>query len=195
MGTNFYARILPKKERKEHLKRLIDEDKFREIKDEVQEMYGNVDDYCLEGSIIHIGKRSGGWKFLWNSNWRIVNEGEWNSETKTFTDKWVVKKFYDLTKKSLKEFLSRDDIEMFDEYGDYVDAKTFVDDMVSYDNEPWINGEEKFDGERYDKKENGGYEHWVNKEEIEKWRKIGITISHHEFYSDGLRFSSSTDFS
>ena len=32
MSTNYYARIIPSKERKEHLKKLIDENKFNEIK-------------------------------------------------------------------------------------------------------------------------------------------------------------------
>lgn len=51
MGTNFYARIIPTKERKEHLKKLIDNDEFDLIEDEIKELY------CNE---IHLGKRSGG---------------------------------------------------------------------------------------------------------------------------------------
>lgn len=195
MGTNFYARIIPKKERKENLKKLIDEDKFREIRDEVQQMYGQLDMYTTEGSVIHMGKRSGGWKFLWNSNWHFVNEGEWDPVKKVYNDDWVVKKFYDLNKKSIKEFLSRDDVEMFDEYGDPVDAKTFVDDMVDWDNEPWLDGKEKYDGKKYDEEKHDGQTYWEDEEGKKKWAKFGIAVSHHEFYSDGLRFSSSIEFS
>ena len=42
MGTNFYARIIPSKSRKEKLKKLIDEDRFDDIKDEVADMYDNL---------------------------------------------------------------------------------------------------------------------------------------------------------
>ena len=44
MGTNYYARIIPSKERKEHLKQLIDENKFDEIQKEVNQMYSSATD-------------------------------------------------------------------------------------------------------------------------------------------------------
>ena len=34
MGTNYYARIIPSKKRKDYLKKLINEDKFIEINNE-----------------------------------------------------------------------------------------------------------------------------------------------------------------
>lgn len=75
MGTNFYARIIPTKERKEHLKKLIDNDEFDLIEDKIKELY------CNE---IHLGKRSSGWKFLFNPNHE---------------------KYYKLTKEGLRKFL------------------------------------------------------------------------------------------
>ena len=79
MGTNYYARIIPTKERKEKLKELIDSDDFRAIKEEIENLYGNYtdressyEDPNVRG-IIHLGKRSGGWKFLWNPNITIIN--------------------------------------------------------------------------------------------------------------------------
>ena len=46
MGTNYYARIIPSKERKEHLKKLIDENKFDEIQEE-HKVLGDM--VCREG--------------------------------------------------------------------------------------------------------------------------------------------------
>ena len=42
MGTNYYARIIPSKSRKEKLKKMIDENRFDDIKDEVADMYDNL---------------------------------------------------------------------------------------------------------------------------------------------------------
>ena len=97
MGTNYYARIIPSKSRKEHLKRLIDEDRFSLIKQEVQKMYGESDEYTEEAGEIHLGKRSSGWKFLFNPNYE---------------------KYYKLTKEGLSEFLHREDVIIYNEYFD-----------------------------------------------------------------------------
>ena len=82
MGTNFYR--IPKesemKERKEKLEARIKEMKidakhidlrFRTIKsDSNLPFWDTIDpwDEFVEGISVHIGKRSGGWKFLWNWN-------------------------------------------------------------------------------------------------------------------------------
>ena len=87
MGTNYYARILPTKERKEKLKKLIDEDSFDEIEDLYQELYVDTE--------IHLGKRSAGWKFLFNPNYE---------------------KYYPLTKEGLLNFLKQDNIIIYNEY-------------------------------------------------------------------------------
>ena len=67
MGTNFYARIIPTKERKEQLKKLIDDDNFDELKALVNKTYEqpqyDSDDGTFIGGEVHLGKRSGGWKF------------------------------------------------------------------------------------------------------------------------------------
>ena len=94
MGTNYYARIIPSKERKEHLKQLIDENKFDEIQEEVNLMYGSDTQYS-NGAVIHLGKRSAGWKFLFNPNFE---------------------KYYPLTKEGLMNFLKRDDVIIYSEY-------------------------------------------------------------------------------
>ena len=58
MGTNFYARIIHSKSRKEKLKKLIDEDRFDDIKEEVTDMYNRSDDFHENHGEIHLGKRS-----------------------------------------------------------------------------------------------------------------------------------------
>lgn len=69
MGTNYYARILPSKERKDE----IDDNDFNKIKDLIDKTYGrpyyNISENSFSGGEIHLGKRSSGWKFLWNPNW------------------------------------------------------------------------------------------------------------------------------
>ena len=82
MGTNFEARIIPTKERKKELHDAIESDDFSLIKKLVNEMYGSIDrddDGDIVGGIVHLGKRSGGWKFLWNPNVAVVRNGhsEW----------------------------------------------------------------------------------------------------------------------
>ena len=107
MGTNYYARIIPSKERKEHLKKLIDENKFDEIQKEVNQMYSSTTDYN-DGAEIHLGKRSGGWKFLFNPNFE---------------------KYYPLTKEGLMNFLKRDDVIIYSEYFDLDNGKyEYTDD-------------------------------------------------------------------
>ena len=129
MGTNFYARIIPTKERKEKLKKLIDEDDFSAIKEEVGAMYATIGEYCHEGGVVHIGKRSGGWKFLWNPNWYEEDNGHYDTDTKEWIPNPTIKKFYDLNRASILEFLKRDDVRLFDEYGEEYDPEEFMNEM------------------------------------------------------------------
>ena len=68
MGTNFYARIIPKEEDKQKLIDAINNNQYDTIKDLASELYDRRNDYTGIGNEIHLGKRSGGWKFLWNPN-------------------------------------------------------------------------------------------------------------------------------
>ena len=58
MGTNFYARIIPTKSRKEKLKKMIDENCFDDIKDEVTDMYNLSDQWNENHGKIHLGNLS-----------------------------------------------------------------------------------------------------------------------------------------
>ena len=188
MGTNYYARIIPSKARKSKLKQAIDEDRFDLIKELYNEMYSKSNEY-EEGSIIHLGKRSAGWKFLFNPNYE---------------------RYYKLTKKSLMEFLSRPDIIIYDEYYNtniikYSDdpdkndslwtPQQFMDMSThwGYDNNAW-------DGESYEKWELDGNPTYcgykICGDSHEKvWKEKGYNPSYYNFYSDGLRWSTCCEFS
>ena len=114
---------------------------------------------------IHIGKQSCGWKFLLNYNHF---------------------KYYDLTKESINNFLRNDEIIFFDEYGRVIDVDNFWE-MVE-------NNKNKLDNmEYYSKSESLPF--MLFEESIPYDLKDKYDVEGYEFYSDGLRFSSSTNFS
>ena len=168
MGTNYYARIIPSKERKENLKKLIDEDKFGEIQDEVNQMYGSATKYN-NGAEIHLGKRSAGWKFLFNPNFE---------------------KYYPLTKEGLMNFLKRDDVIIYSEYFaynngvyEYTDdpddvhkdkeylwtAEQFMDMALNWNKDDGLTGKEYEEGEYAKKYELGSYKRYGDERE-KYWR-------------------------
>ena len=70
MGTNYYARIIPSPETKSELQRAIESNDFRKVEELTVKMYSrlHLSNDELIGGEVHLGKRSGGWKFLWNPN-------------------------------------------------------------------------------------------------------------------------------
>ena len=116
MGTNFYARIIPKEEDIKRVNRIID-----------GYLTGNtleVDDDILKDAVqkIHLGKRSSGWQFLWQANL----------------------KYYQDNLESIKEFLSRDDVIIYNEYEERFTLEEFLDKEIGYclynDPDKFING-------------------------------------------------------
>ena len=98
MGTNIYARVNPPKTEREKfvlkVKAIVDSDDLfalSKLEDLLQE-------FAWDYPKVHLGKRSCGWQFLWASN-----------------PKW-----YDNTKASIDKFLRRDDVVLFNEYGEYL---------------------------------------------------------------------------
>ena len=108
-------------------------------------------DEFLEGTNIHLGKRSSGWKFIWN----------WNDG-----------KYYK-TKEELFEFIRSGRV--VDEYGQQIDVEEFITMALDWGKE------DGWDIETYYKE---------NPE-----RDISIRQGVYEQYIDGLRVSTSTDFS
>lgn len=188
MGTNYYARILPTKERKEKLKKLIDEDSFDEIEDLYQELYVDTE--------IHLGKRSAGWKFLFNPNYE---------------------KYYPLTKEGLLKFLNRDDVIIYNEYFgsdgvyEYTKDPDSVDNMTEYLWTPeqfmnmalnWGNDPDKpgWSGKEYEEweqKEHGIYPQYLRYGDSHEgyWKDKGYNPEYYNFFNDGMRWSTCCEFS
>lgn len=73
MGTNYYVKNVPTIAQREEVKKLIDLAEYKEA----AEMLNNFAEY------IHIGKSSGGWKFIFNLNGRRLY-----SDTKSLYE-WI----------------------------------------------------------------------------------------------------------
>lgn len=60
MGTNYYARIIPKEDKKQELINAIVNDDFDVITKLTNELYGSKGEYEEVGGQIHLGKNSYG---------------------------------------------------------------------------------------------------------------------------------------
>ena len=185
MGTNFYARILPTESQINELKDLIDKKYFQTLLQQVEYLSGESDEYTLR-NVIHLGKRSGGWKFLWNPNVR----DDWNLKE----GRHVYKFLYPLTRKGISEFLSRPDIIITSEYytdGDKSEMLTteeFLDMAFNW----YPDG---YDLKKYEESDNG-HDLYPDSRGKAKAREWGFdSYKGLEFYSDGLRFSTTLTFS
>lgn len=215
MGTNYYARIIPTKKRREELAELIgSSNDFNKIKDEIDKTFGTIsyDDEVetYTGGVVHIGKRSGGWKFLWNPNQYKIYRGHIEhykdngiEKTKYVEDPYEVFKLYDLTKESIKKFIDREDVLIYDEYGELQeDKEEFFNMAVNWVTWKTPDGEETeaWDGVLYAKwqKENGEhYRKYTKTEYCTFLEELGYTMTEEytDFFSDGLRFATNTCFS
>lgn len=197
MGTNYYARIIPSHERKEKLKSLIDSDDFGKIKEEVSLMYGRVGEYDKDGGEIHLGKHSGGWKFLWNANQYRVDEGHYDKNRGEWISNYVIHNYYEPNKKSITEFLNRDDVRIFNEYGEEFTFDEFVNATACFEENPvWGDGKPCYDAESYVRDKMDGYNSfYCHDDHQQMFTEMGFDVKYHEFKSDGLRFSTSTEFS
>ena len=191
MGTNFYARIIPREEDKQKLIDAINNNQYDVIENLTSELYGRRNDYSGIGNEIHLGKRSGGWKFLWNPNVIKV----WDSEACDYAYNYV----YPLTKEGITNFVMREDVIITDEYGETFSAEDFLEMAFSW-GEP-----DGYTGKTYEEshKEESGYRnyYWSKKyqrsmhsENDEMWFDLGYIVEYYDFESDGLRFATSVNF-
>lgn len=191
MGTNFYARIIPREEDKQKLIDAINNNKYDIIEDLTSELYGRRDDYSGVGNEIHLGKRSGGWKFLWNPNVIKV----WDSEACDYAYNYV----YPLTKEGITNFVMREDVIITDEYGEQYTPEDFLKMAFSW-GEP-----DGYTGKTYEEshKEESNYKnyYWSKKHQRsmhsandEMWFDLGYIVEYYDFESDGLRFATSVNF-
>ena len=132
MGTNYYARIIPKEEEKNQLINKIINNQFNEIEALASELYGHRNEYTRKGNVIHLGKRSCGWKFLWNPNVIKYHDGYLDPNTKDYIDVIKYDYVYPLTKKGIIEFVTREDVIIYNEYNERQDPKEFLDMAFSW---------------------------------------------------------------
>lgn len=197
MSCNFYAYIIPSKERKMKLHHAIDINDFDLINKLVDEMYGDItQDYNqnITGGIVHLGKRAGGWKFLWDPNVFVIRHG--HVEDKNGQRGWVEepntgKYLYPLTKQGLHDFIFREDVLIYDEYDELQDKEEFWKKALEW-GQP-----DGWDAAGYER-EYKEHIYPVTGELTDLLRQEGYKFtspSNSDFYSDGLRFAGFTDFS
>lgn len=153
MGTNFYCKKLNKKRRKEFSDSLNELSQYitynidnteLDLVEKVKEFIESNSDLEEE---IHLGKRSYGWQFLWD-----YHNG----------------KYFKPNLESIKNFLSQDDIVIYDEYGEHFTVDQLFNDELN---------NSLYKDSTHDDGMNGGYSEYYFKSE------------------DGLRFSKFEDFS
>lgn len=136
MGTNFYARHIPTEAEYVEMRKALAERKLDKLSKLIKDSKAEY----------HIGKRSGGWQFLFVPHIKL-REGFENSNE--------VISPWENTLASLKEYLSRPDIEIYDERGQKFTPDEFWNEEVgpSLYNDPdkYINGDQyykKYPGQR-----------------------------------------------
>ena len=200
MGTNFYARIIPKEEDKQKLIDAINDNQHNIIVDLASELYGRRNEYTRKGNEIHLGKRSCGWKFLWNPNIIKYHDGYIDPETKDYIDVVKYDYVYPLTKQGITDFCNRKDIIIYDEYGEQFNPEEFLEMAFSW-GQP-----DGYTDKTYEESHKGetGYRNYcwsekyqrgMHSKDAEMWFDLGYIVEYYNFESDGLRFATSINFS
>lgn len=160
MGTNFYCKQIPTEEQYKEMQEALTNrqlEKLRKLIDHAQKEY-------------HIGKRSGGWQFLFAPHIKLRSG---------FPNSGDIVSPWENTLESIKEFLARPDVEIYDEYGDRFTPEGFwkeINYCLYNDPNTCINGEQY-------------YKNYPN-------HHNPIFSEATEFTTDeGLRFSTDEDFS
>jgi hypothetical protein len=203
MGTNYDARIIPPIEQKEQLIKAIQDDDFDKVKELAKTMYGSTEmDFNTDGIIggeVHLGKRSGGWKFLWNPNIYIRRKYEQEDGRYVFCG-YEGHYLYPLTKEGIKAFIDREDVVIYDEYGEQQEKEEFYEMAINWNT--WKDKEGKevpaYDSASYHDKYPGGRIYTCDNELVKYLIQEGVKFiskGRSDFYSDGLRFATTTEFS
>lgn len=206
MGCNYYCHILPSKEDRKNLYDATEANDFSKIKRLVEEMYNPIRfDYETKkiiGGEVHLGKASGGWKFLWDPNVFVVRNGHMedvNGTRRYVPDPDTAVYMYPLNKKGLKDFIDRKDVLIYDEYDEIQDKEEFWDMALHWGYDKTNNGWDAAAYEKYDAEHNSRYNRYpVTGELTDLLRNEGYkftSATNSDFYSDGLRFAGFTDFS
>lgn len=197
MSTNYYLRRKPLLEQREELKRMIDQSgdgsNFKEILDMASVMYGTCTEYDRDLGVIHLGKKSFGWKFLWNPNIVKKDFGKYDQEKKTFIRDIRTVGMYDLSREGIEKFVMNKEYELYDEYGEKCDKEKFLNMALN---------SEGYDSVSYIKEhpEEKSSWLWLGLDKIQRfWADtvgcVFVSPLQSDFEIDGLRFSTSVEFS
>lgn len=96
MGTNIYARLHPDYKERKKLALKIKDAILTNEPDVYYQIENILEEYKEKYPVIHLGKRSAGWKFLWAPN----------------------PDYYQNNKQSIDLFLHRADVLLYNEYGE-----------------------------------------------------------------------------
>lgn len=194
MGTNYYAHIIPSVENRTKLQEAIEKNDFNTIVELTTKMYARlgIENGEFYGGKVHLGKRSGGWKFLWNPNIYVTRNIYKDIDGTYRLGNYVGKFLYEVTKEGIKKFIDRDDVVIYNEYNEIQDKDKFFDMAINWGCNGW-------DSKKYYDEHPNDYDGYVCKNELTKFLDQQfidyISHTHSDFYNDGLRFSTSTDFS
>lgn len=168
---NYYAYKVPRIEDKYALIESIINDNPIDIK--------NCYRKYIVNNFIHLGKKSIGWKFIWNPNY-IIHENN------------IEFPYYEPTKKSIEDFLfnSGEYVAIFDEDGKKILGSIFLELAFNSDG---LTITEYYQSN--DSQIPATFNDSVLKQVTEAiTNKINLSIGNSEFSNDGLIFSSITEF-
>ena len=159
MGTNFYLCHIPTVKEHIEMQELLAKKQYETLKNKIEE---STREY-------HIGKRSCGWQFLFEAG---IGE---NLESGEYMHYGYTKNPWCNNLESLKEWLSKSEYIIKNEYGDIFTSEQFWNEINEYlynNSEKYINGKQHY--------------------EICRKRGEWCCVDHKEFTSsDGLRFTMS----
>lgn len=155
MGTNFYLRKKLNAQQKQKVKEALDTDQYSKVIDMLPKE-------------IHIGKRSAGWKFLFNCNWF---------------------EFFKPNKEDFIKFLKSGQI--YDEYGENFTFDQFWNEEIPHRNDLW-DIKDYYNSERHSR-EHRFYVDSSTKEYFKKSWDIDVN-QYGEFYIEDLRFTTTSEF-
>ena len=162
MGTNFYLCHVPTIKEHEEMQKLLIEKQYKDIKNKIEEATHQY----------HIGKRSCGWQFIFEAG---IGEKETRPDFLNNCEFQYLKNPWGNNLKSLKEWLSKSEYVIQNEYGVAFTPEQFWNDEVG---ESLYNDPEKY----------------INCAQYYKqyYKDKPIYFDNREFTSlDGLRFSMS----
>lgn len=169
MSNNYYKVFIPTEEQINELQRCTEE--LQEIRNgtpgDPNKIIDDMRDLLDMNPPIHICKMSFGWKTGFDHNWG---------------------KYYDITRKSIDEFLRKSDGYLVDEYGEKVDVDDFWKLVDKRDSDP-----KAYTSETYSKAM-GEFPTYDGESRRKVKEKFGIDTMWYDFESDGLRFSTFSDF-